>query len=325
MISDEIYFSSYINNGKIISISQSEGILSSLGNIVKNYVSSIYDKEHPYSSILSFLGSGMLFSLGLPKLSILYELAEALGFDWKSFWSNLGNAIISFTKSSSNPTEQEIASNVNSIVDSSLKSSFSGNVDKSKLSSIIKSSETATELRKLAEDVYKNRFIKTAGIASTLIAKLYKFFSKIISFVVKSALMSTVFETGRGITTNLLGIKTPQSKPQDFSNAPIYKLQVSPTVSEDIFESHRNDLSNVWIEHGDINDIENIISSWILSTYPQLNKDIDKIKSSNTFQSIVNQFKDRNKLASGLGIFSIPRPYEKKIDIVSKIVNDYLG
>lgn len=343
-IADSLIIEKLASNGGMIVIAQDGGIISSVASNIKNYVLSMFDKDHPISSIMSFLGPGILFKLGFPWMSALYTIAEALGFDWKGFWSKVGEGITSFTKtiiSSGKPAdENEASASVNQTISNSFSNSFTGQVDKEKLLDIAKNGKFSSnmknslELKKLAIEYNRTKtFTKVAGITS----KLTAFFIKIISWVVKTALISLGFVAVAGAARGLLGIKPDNSNAPlggESSNnntnvssisQPIRSLKISPSVSSEMFAVHSNDMSSVWMEHGDISNIDDMLISWVLNIYPQLKDYADKIKSSSNFQTIVSRFEDRNKLSSGTGMVSVPKPYERKADIVSPIVNGFLS
>src|SRR5271167_786242 len=62
-------------------------------------------------------------------------LAEALGFDWISFWSGVGAEIKSLTKNiiQTKPSEEELGQQVDTIVASQFRNNFNGQIDKEKL------------------------------------------------------------------------------------------------------------------------------------------------------------------------------------------------
>lgn len=313
-IADSLVIETFVRDKFIITAE--DNVMGSMVNGIQSYVSSIYDPKRPIASIISFIAPGLLFSMGNKKIAILYAIMEALGFNWTSFWSGLGKGVATFIKnSSSKPSEDNVSSHINYLVNNEFKENYSGQVDKKKLLDLshkISFASNAIEMNKIAESY---PIIKNAGLFS----KLAGFFIKTISWLVKTALISLGFTVGEGATSGLFGIQK-----QDEDEALVDKLKVSPNVSREIFIDHPNNLSTVWIEHSDINNINTLLKNWILNAYPQLNPGIDLIEKSISFQSMVNKFKERNKLAPGLGILSVPRPYQRKAEIVFAIVNGYL-
>lgn len=309
----------------LIAIAQEGGLVQSVAQGVKDYVSSQFDKNKPIASVVSFMGPGLLWSMNFKWMSVLYTLAEALGFDWRSFWSAVGRGIAMFVKtiigSDEQVPEDEVSNTVNSTVQNAFMKSFTGEADMSKLLDLAKhkfanNMSEALEIKAMALRLEKNpKIVKEASIKS----KLSSFFIRTISWLVKTALISLGFISAAGAGKALVDHESPTESAEQ---AP--SLKVAPNAPAWMFSAHSNDMSNVWIERGDINEIQNILKSWILAVYPQLNTRINDIENSSSFQNMVNKFKTRNRLAGGLGLISIPRPYQRKSDIVTEIVNQYL-
>lgn len=321
-----------------------ESVIESIAGSVKDYVTSLFDPKRPVASVVSFLGKGLLFSTGFRWISVFYTLAEVLGFDWISFWSGLGNSIKELVEEiiqyKSKPSEKNLAAKINPIVSQEVDSNFTGTVDKKRLLELSKRAELsftnigrtkfaadlndAIELKELALRIESSKsFVKESAWSARLLkGKLGSFFKRIIPWLIRVALTSIGLTTGGGAAAALLGGKKPLAN--DEENYQQVNLQISQNVPKEFFTPHRNDLSNVWVERGSIDDMENLLLNWVLSSYPQLSDKTDAIRNSSSFQSMLSKFRTRNRLASGLGIFSVPKPYQRKIDIVSAIVNGFL-
>lgn len=343
-LADSLIIEALAKNDSIITTAQfadNENAMGSVAGGVKRYVMSLYDKDHPIASIAAFMGRGILWSLGFKWMSVLYTVAEALGFDWRPFWSAIGKGIAGFVKSCFSSDgkivkqipEDHASSVINDLVSSAFQANFTGELDSGKLSEIARnkfSSEmkNALEVKAIALRLQNDpSIIKEAGTLSLFKGKLSRFFIKIIGWLVKTALISLGLVAGAGAVSTLVGFNDNSEENADGvsgedPNAPIHKLKMSTNVSRELFVPHSNNLSNVWIESGDIQNIENIIMNWISGIYPQLTK--TNIRNSSAFSLVVDKFKNRNKLASGLGMFSVPRPYQSKADVVSAIVNEFL-
>lgn len=320
-----------------IKIAQDSNIVGSVASSIREYVLDHFDKNRPISSIAAFLGPGLLWRMGFPWISVLYEVADALGFDWKGFWSSVGSAMTEFVKTildlKRKPSEAELSSKVNEAVSEAFQNNFSGEPNKNKLLNIATKSfqndvNDALELKAIANDPL---LIKQASVLSIFKTKLARFFINIISWIVRTSFVSLGLVAGAGAIKGLLGLKhkddgeTDQVPQEDEDHhTPSFKLKISPTASQELFDIHPNNMSNIWIEHGSIDNIDNIILSWVFNMYPQLKQYTNEIKNSNTFQSIINVFMSRNHMASGLDVISIPRPYQRKSDIVDIIVNGFL-
>lgn len=328
-LADTILIESIAKNDSLISLAQ-EGITSTITNGLRSYIQSLFDPKKPISisSLTSLLVGGLLWKLPGKKFAILYSLASALGFDWKSFWENVGKEVVDFVKeiiaSGKKADPEQTASRVNSIVSQAVSSSFSDNVNKTKLEELAKSGDLAQSGvdQQQVNDMFSfsninAELIKTAGSKSKLAGVIIK----IVGWLIIT-LLGVIGVSMLGKTT----IKTDNSKSEQVEqNAGIGKLiSISPNAPQELFSLHKNNMSSIWIEHGDINNIESILLSWIFSAYPQLKKYETQLKESAGFNSMVDKFQERNRLANGLNMISIPRPYQRKIDIVSFIVGSFL-
>lgn len=325
-LADSIFIEALAKEDKIIARG-SDGVFGSVVDGVKNYIASKFDKSRPIASIMSFLGRGLLYSMGFKWMSLLYAGAEAFGFDWTSFWSEVGKRITSFIKGlrGKKASEQDASSKVDEIVSSAVNSHFSGEFDPSKVNV-----KDVLSLQALSLELKRNTFIKNAASTSFYRSKLAGFFIRTISWLVKTALISLGFVAAAGAVSGLVGKKKKDretrepAQKQEVSKEPVYSLKMSPSAPPELFDVHRNDMSNAWIEAGNIDNIDETISNWILAIFPQLSKKIDDIKNSEPFKDVKSAFLERNRFARGTGLISIPRPYERKSDIVSFIVNEYM-
>ncbi|SRR5258708_6393392 len=333
-LADTLTIEALTKNDSITSFAQEGNIVGSVAQGVKDYVSSQFDKDKPISSITAFLGSGLLWSMGFKWMSVLYTVAEALGFDWKNFWSSVGSNVAGFVKnilsSNQKPSEDQLSSYVNSTVQDSFNNSFTGEIDKDRLLDIAKRRKlsqeirNALEIRALAIKIKNNpRLIKHAGILNLFRGKLATFFIRTISWLVKTALISLGFVSAAGAISTLLG-KKPGTLEETTDLQTSTKLQISPNIPQEMFTVHPNNMSNVWIEKAEVEDIENLLKSWIISVYPQLQDKLSDLENSSSFQSVVNKFRDRNRLAAGLDMISVPRPYQRKVDVVAAIISEFL-
>jgi hypothetical protein len=321
---------------------QEGGAMASVADGIKSYVHSLWDPEKPIASVMAFLGRGMLWSMGFKWLSILYTVAEALGFDWIGFWDSVKNGITKFVKEmlpKGKIPQDLMSSKVNSVVANAMSQHSTGDVDQEKLKDLatgkVKLSfeqrlQEALEVKAIALQLEKNpKLIKSAGVLSLFKGKLSRFLISMISWVIKTGLISTGLVATAGAVSGLVGLhkdapsgeETPK---EDLGKQPIYKLPLSPNAPQELFAEHHNDINAVWLERGSIGEIENIIMSWVLNVYPQFQKYEEDLQNSSGFQSVVGKFRNRNRLATGLGFFSVPRPYMRKIDIVSEIVNGFM-
>lgn len=319
----------------MIVLAQEGGIVSSVAEGIKDYVSDLYDSNRPVASVVSFLGPGLLWKLGFPWMSVLYTVADALGFDWKSFWGGVGKAIAQFvkviikSKQSGNTSAEENADvTIKDIVTDQFESSFTGEVDEKKIYNLARSGKFATNMKEalqvkaFALELQRNpSLMKEAGGLRLFKGKLARFFIRIISWAIKTALISLGFFSAAGAVSGLAG----ESEGGD--QALLDTVKVSPNAPPDIFTVHPNDMSRVWIERGNIESVDDLIKGWVMSVYPDYfntPQKVTELERSPSFRSMVGNFKTRNRLAGGLGMISIPRPYQRKSDIVATIMSGLL-
>lgn len=323
-------------------VKKAQSVMANVANGIKEHVMSMFDKDRPIASIMAFLGPGILWKLGLPWwLTVAYEVADVLGFDWIGFWdgvkNNIGEFLSTFIHSENKPSEQEMSNKVNAAVNNAAQSNIGGDdIDQEKLKSIISKHpdiinniKSANEIRSFMHK-YKdggNYIVKEAG---SFKFKLIGFFTKLISWIVKTALVSLGFAAAGGAVSSLIG-KSPkdqEGRPEQEKESTsqfMQSLSLSPNTPRDFFTNHPNDTSDVWIEKSSIDNIERTLLKWIASAYPQMKQYIPNIYRSNSFRSMISKFKNRNELATGLDILAIPRPYTRKIDIIYDIVKGFVN
>ena len=337
-LSESLIIEALAKDDKKIAIADTSGIMSSIAGSIADFVKSMWNPDEPFSSIMAFMGPGLLFRLGMPWVSVIYTLAEVLGFDWIGFWHTVGEGIVDFVKgikqSGGSVDENTGSDKVKTIVAQAMQQHFTGSPNWEKVKDIATNpSKYLSKQSDLQISFYfkklagQNKIVKNASIISSLI----RFFSGKISWLIITALISLGFISAGGATKAIfnktVGDEDSSSSGSSSStisgNSPIYKLKMNPDAT-DLFEIHHNDMSSSWIEHGDISNIDDIIINWITELYPQLSQVQEEIKNSPTFQSVVSAFRNRNSLSAGTGIFSVPRPYERKADVVSPIVNDFI-
>jgi hypothetical protein len=314
-IADSILIESLVKQDDIkIALGQDGGSISStILSGLRSYVSSVFKPEAPISSLMALFSNGLLFSLGGTKIKILVILASALGFDWIGFWHNVGESVAGFVKEildSKKPADANTtASKANEIASKAVSQSFTGSPDLTKLKELAEKGAL-----KAFSIEHNSKLIKNASITSKIASVLIR----IVGWCIITVLgMLALSQVNKAVSGN-------NSEKEETAQNTGKLIQISPDAPSELFSIHRNNMSSIWIEHGNIEDIENILKSWIFSAYPKLEKYESLLVDSSAFQSMVGKFQERNKLANGLGMISIPRPYQRKIDIVSMIVGTFL-
>src|SRR5277367_1611627 len=154
-LADSLIIEALAKDEGIVRTAQDGGIVDTVAGGIKDYVADIYDPERPISSIISFVGPGLLWKMNFKWMSVLYTVAEAFGFDWKAFWSKIGNGVASFVKkiisSKEKASDSEASSQINDIVQDGFENSFTGEVDQEKLLDIAQRRKHGTALREALE------------------------------------------------------------------------------------------------------------------------------------------------------------------------------
>lgn len=321
------------------------GFVDNVISGIKEHVLSKWNADKPLASVVAFIGPGLLFKLGFPWLSVAYEVADALGFDWVGFWDSIKNSVMSIVKSNISlsgpkPSEEDMHKQLAEATDESLKKNIhEDRINEEKLAEIAKKSK-GTAMPPSTGSTTISYLIKQAGLfgsAARSRGVLSGIFRKIIPWVITRALISLGFVVAGGAARGAAGItpgtetdksdgstNTDQVQNAPKTRAALTDLQVSPSADPELFEFNKNDAGSVWIENGNINSIKNYMLSWINSAYPQLSKEQNAIAGSQGFIQVENMFRARNKMATGLQIYSVPKPFQRKIDIISYILETYL-
>ena len=343
-LEDCILLEKLFEDDHLSSFAQEGGVAASIEGGIKEYAKSLWNPETPYASIMAIFGGGLIASLGFPWIAGMYEVAQALGFDWSGFWGEVGHAIVSFLQEFAPGVKsslEEATSKINDIVGSAVQSNFSGSVDYDKLGDLAAAGkvslnsrlEDLLEIKRIGMRIGNKKDLeKYASIFNIkgLVAKLFKW---LIIKLIKTVLISCGFIAVTGAIGGLTGThpgpesdsseESKDSEPTSFSE--IKKMKVSPSVNQDLFTFHNNDINSVWIERGNINQIEDEMMYWIINAYPNLQQSENSIRESSAFNLVLSRFKQRNQMAEGTGLISIPKPFQRKIDVVTYIVSQYLN
>lgn len=332
-LADCLIIEAYLKEEGLEATAQLSGLMGSIGD----YLKSQFNGEHPVASILSFLGSGMLWGIS-PKLSILYSLAQAFGVNFEGLWESLGGVIekvIGFKKQNG---EAMPASDAESIIEQGAKSALQSNMgemDEEKVNEIAqKAGLVKTQHFKDARIKKFAKEIKIAGIFGRSRSGFMGLFWRVIVWLLKTSLISLGFMGAAGAARHFFGADKPKEESESNTNQPAsFQQTVSPLLrklpvssnSPGLFSEHRNDMYSVWLEKADINDIDDTLMSWVVAAYPALATMKDKIEETSTFQSMVRLFQQRNARSSGVGMVAVPPPFQRKIDVVRPIVSGFLN
>ena len=315
-------------------LTQAQSVGDEIRGAISNFVHEHYDPNNKIASIAAFLTPGILFKTGFRTIAVLVMVAEALGFDLKGFWSEVVNYITSFFKQNG----ENASLPLNDIISSTFDKHFSGEPDPQQIQALEQ------------HHIFSSReytLIKQGKVSRSIISKLKDKFVPIVSWVMRAALMSVGFNVAVDVAKHYLGKPSTPSDSQEGSpsSAPKQspegeadeyrqyqqqqqiqqKLKYQPTP--ELTELHKNDMNAVWLLEVDMSNLENELMRWILTAYPALKEQnfSAEVQSSTAFKNIIALFWRRNKLAPGLGILAVPRPFERKIDMVNAVVSSIVS
>lgn len=323
--------------------------ISGIVSKIKDSIAGKFDENNKVSSVLSFIGPGLLWVLGYKKIAIAYELAEALGFNWSHFFSSIKDKLSPLLTNMVNGKEHD-SSDIKGIVDSSAEEASDGDPDPKALQELITkySSAHIEHIIKLARpkgfgdepgdlNVMK-RFMDSLKMGDKLpLAKsrstVVSWVSKIFYWILIVVLISCGFSVVGSLVSNLLGgtigklfhhdnksesgasdVAPASSKSKEPEKTKA-KLVLNPDADPKLFQTSYNDENHVWILNMNINHIEDTLVSWAQALYPQLT-DASVIKGTSKFETVLSMFKDRNKMADQLEILAVPHPFQSIKQIV---------
>lgn len=292
-----------------------QGVLSGLVSGVSEYVKGLYDPERPVESVLAFIAPGVLFRF-FPWLAVLYEVAEALGVDWKNVFTSIKDALKDLLDNAHTTKSNVELGKIENIVDSAFSQHQDGPVNKDKMD----------QLAQKYGNQYFNGFHKTAfGVKS----KLIRVFVRTFSWLIKTVLISLGFAVGGGILSsvmpkdkeNILGNK--EEKSIDTSLPDKVKVKLNPAPINPLYlKQHPNNYRNIWVEKLSVDHIEDVLISWAIDMYPQLQSNKETFFDSPVFNKVVRMFKERNKGVEHLNVMAVPEPFERIVDIVNTFAAD---
>lgn len=347
-IADSMLMETFLRDGSMNKFAQGS-IIATMAQTIKEYVQSEFQnfKNDPVAGALSFLGPGLVWKVS-PMLGVLYEVAAALGFDWPGFWRSVVDNLKEFLgvvfSSGQKPSEEILTQKVNGAVDAAGSEFFRDNPDRGMLENLRKkyqnitaqshknSIKDAIELRAVARKYQKDKkIIKNASLTS----KLMGFFIRALKWLIKTAFISLGLTAAGGAGAALLGNKpvgqpgessssVSESGEDDAPSGGTVSIPMSESVSPELMQWHQNNIRSGWLERGEIEQVPGYVLSWIFNAYPQLQSHESEIYNSNSFRSVLGKFLSRNRLAQGTGIYSVPHPFQRKIDVVNQIVSGYL-
>lgn len=331
-LTDTLFIYQVIQPQSKIARAGNGGILSNVEDAVVNYAKSQWDGNHPIASLINLFGPSLLFRVS-PILGLIYELTEALGFDWRGLIEAVGRDIENLITPST--SKDQLSSAIHSSVQSNFPQFFTGEGDLDKVKELtpqvmpLLSTASTQDLR---QAIKKYSMIKKAGILSRLVQiiapKFGSFWGKVLSFLITTIILNLMGGTARGLLGKTEGIPSTSTSTSETTSTqtrqPLYSIPLAEDLSPELTDFHQNDLTAFWIIKGNIDQIQDYLINWILTAYPSLQDQKEQIINSPAFIEIENNFHQKNQYAGGTGLITVPRPFQRVLDIVNYITNEYL-
>lgn len=333
-LADTLFVYQLIQAQPKIARADASGILSNVEEAVVNYAKSQWDGKHSVSSLINLFGPSLLFRVS-PILGLVYELTEAFGFDWRGLIEAVGRDIENLITPDS--SKDQISSAVNSSVQSNFSHFFTGDGDLDKVKELapqVMPLLSTGSTQNLQQAIKKYALIKQSSflsrLAQIIAPKFAGFWGKVLSFIITTIVLNLMGGTARGLMGDTKGIpsSSDSGSGSDFASSkerqPLYSIPLAENLPSELTDFHQNDLTTFWMLHGDVDQIQDYLINWILTAYPSLQDQKEQIINSSAFIETENNFHSRNQYANGTGLITVPRPFQRILDIVNYIVNEYL-
>lgn len=315
---------------------------------VKDHISGMYDPNNPVESFLSFMGPGILYTLGFPGMSIIFGIAQALGFDWTKFFVSIKEKLRPLITSLVNggSTDQ---STINSIIQDSAGEAATDNLNVEQLKEIVEkysSLQNMLIIKKIAyratvDDNFMHNIEKWLGKASghRLRKGVMGFIIRLMSWVLTAALVSVGFAVAGGVVSHFVGSNKPSEKSDTVQNTNVEAdvpnksetkpnkqtvLVLNKAADPELFNTTFNDNNHVWLLNHNVNNIKNLLIQWAQELYPQLSNS-SAFTSSSAFNNTLKLFQDRNKGAENLELLAVPQPFKSIKEIVDSFAADVVS
>ncbi len=347
---DLIYIESALSNEYNIKLAQAGSITETLKNFIITLIKDNYEADKPLSSVFAFLTSGVAFSLN-PVLGVFFIVAEMVfGVDFKKLWNVILKPIDDAIANKIPVTDTMIASSVQNGVESTLAPSENPEglaklikergpevleVAKkySSYSNVNQDLRSAILINKFANNLLKKYYVNDKIIniasfkkeASFLRGGLVKFFIKIFSWLIRTALTSLALVGTGTVVTKTLGIYNkdsdaarPQSKPSlNFNVSNVVGL--TPNIVEDFGSKKINSETDPWIVNIALSNLSQELSNWVVKVYPQFDK--SDVLNSDSLNKMVSFIHESNKDNQFNGLTVVPQQFHYKLEIVNAIAN----
>lgn len=312
--------------------------MGGLFSSIQSAVMPNYDPNDKISSILGFIGPGLLRMLGFGWIPIIMTVAEAFGFNWTQFYHSIRTRLEPLLKEITEGTGS--SDDIHAAVEESAQEASSGqpNLDKvmEAAKMVVNSASPADMLvirklaieyhHKLAQDntpaTYKfiSRFL-SSGRGTRLRGGITGLIVRLVAWVISAIVISAGFHLAGSMGSSIMGIKRQPTASSTSDTAPQATLELNPNADHSLMTTTYNDTTHIWMLNFNVNKIDEQLIDWTQELYPELN-DLDAFKQSAKFNDIVNQFRERNQAAMQLELTAVPTPFTSIKQIIDVFAHD---
>jgi hypothetical protein len=318
-----------------------DDFFSGVASRIKGEVSDLKSPE----AVLAFLIPGAFWTLGFKKLTIIYAIAEGLGFNPTHFFSSLREGIKPILESlfAGGTTNK---SEIETIVGNSAEQAMTNTVDPDKLQEAVQVNSNKRILdttmivlaygNKYSADPFFYAKIKefaNSALGNKARSGITGMLTKIFSWILSTILYSLGFAVIGAAASQALGLNKKKEDESSDGSPDVQQvstkntsgkdvaLHLNPSADSNLYTTTYNDMNHVWLLHFNINDVKQQLMDWAKELYPQLT-DPAAFNASGSFGRTVKMFQDRNKNTGQLGITAVPTPYTSIKQIVDSFAAD---
>jgi hypothetical protein len=297
----------------------------SIVSAVKEYLKDKIDMNDPIPGVLNLLVPGILTSLGLTPLAVLYTVADGFfGVNLTGVFSSIKSSLMSLFSSKQPISESDVSSIVQSAVTQNQGESTEQDVEEleNKKASSLTIEEAKiinyklNQIHKLALNMGGySRFAHFLGIKSTLVKVLIV----VITFIVKTVLASAGFMVAKDIGQKLTGIKpsNPSVSNVSFPTSTQTVFKESPSIANE----NLNNKYNIWSVSNPSSQMEQAVTTWAIDVYPELASYKNEIHSSPNFQKLISYIQNYND-GNVTGMTFIPKEFRSRKQLVDTFIDD---
>jgi hypothetical protein len=301
----------------------SSGIIASLTESIKTYVTNNIDPNNKTRDIINILGPGIILSaFGFSKIGLLFTLSmRVFNID---VYSAI-NSILSGLKSLLSNNQLVSSSQVDNIVSTSIQASSSDMTEAELQSSLTSYNQLIQDVRvvKLGMVYFASLKVSQAKpIISTLRRKNTSILVRVLSWIFKVALASAGLMVAGDVVNKLVGRPnaldgTKTNVSSVTSNQTVFKLNP-------LYKAKKYNAGIEWIEN--VSNTKSSISNMLISFAKEVYSGLDGLENiiQNTagFQAVLDNILFFNRTISGYNMVFIPTAFTSKRQIVDMFIDD---